>query len=770
VRVAVFDTLRTFAAGVRRDLARALNPAPAPSPSVADVETASTAPSPRTLRRRGVVDSGDELFAGKFYEPHDWVKGSLEGGWEPRAGYSDVILEMLGRTGLARRIIAMRPLDATREGWGTRFPSMPPSVAEAASARLAAMQTELGVQLAFYLGLVKAEQYGEAVIVMGIDDGQSFDEPINMAAIKRVLWLKIFAEKDYNPGPLSPPTDPNFGLPEYYDFTDFSKPILESLERAQRSVQGQVRVHHSRVLRFNTEEGTSRLDEIGQALEDYFSAMRSGRKAASVFSIAVYKISNWLSKWVKDEESATQRASLQHTAMQKLGAVVLDKETEDFSYQAQPSTGLADLIDRAAAQLSAWTGLPAMLLFGVDPAGFSSGEEVVRRYYDTVRVVQTLQVAPPLRRLLEILMVAENGPAEIVTPPNDWAIVFRPLRVLTAQEQAEIRDLVSRTIIALKDAQIIDRDEGRASLPREGDDVPDVRLSDEAFRDSRERLEVGIVSALIEAVTNYYGGTPPPAPLQTLVAAIVPELADVVSEVFTERTGAPDDLGDDLEGELTEADRLAEQQALDSDPEAWKTADEVRAHFGVSKLTLRRRRNPQRGAHVDVEPGRFRWIAPDGRPKYKLSEVREVFEGAPPTEAELDKPPAPSPQTPATTPTPAPTVDAAALFSGDETPLGKRLERAFADWLRGPATTTDPYPTEHTARLIEPRRFASFTRKPVPGEPGVAMIIGVRSGGGTEGTEVQAFRFDRTRFTPAQARAWLRRHGRKAIMFEPATT
>lgn len=712
----------------------------ASSPAAAPVR----APHARADRRRGLGDT--ETFAGKFYQSEEWIPGVLAGGWEPRAGYPDFILEMLGRTGLARRIIAMRPLDATREGWGVRFPSMPPADAEAAAARLAAMQTELGVQMAVYLGLVKSEQYGESVVVIGADDGQTLDKPLDLQRLRTVRWLKVFPEPEYTPGPLSSPESENFGLPEYYDFADFSKPILKSLDRAQRSIVGNVRVHHSRVLRFNTEEGTSRFDEIGQALEDYFAAMRSGRKAAGVFSVAVYKIKDWLSKWVKDDEAATERASLQHVALQKLGAVVLDKDLEEFEYQSRPSTGLADLIDRAATQLLAWTGLPAMLLFGADPAGFSSGEEVVRRYYDSVRVVQTLQIAPQLRYLLQILMMCEDGPPEIDAPPSDWALVFRPLRVLTAQEQAEIRDLVSRTVIALKESQLIDRDEARSSLPREGDDVPDVRLSEEAFRDQRERLEVGIVSALIEAVTNYYGGNPPPAPLQTLVAAIVPELSDVVAQVFTEKTGGADELGDDIEGELSEADKLAEQQALEADPEAWKTADEVRVHFGVSKATLRKRRNPQRGAHVEVEPGRFRWIAPDGRPKYKLSEVRAVFEGAPPTAAELDAP------------APATTAADASPFSGAETALGPVLERAFANWLSS-ATSA---PGKHTAHLKSAAQFVRFAPRPVPGSPGVTAVIGIRR----DGTgEVQAIRFD-SRFTAADAKAWLRRHGQKVMHFE----
>lgn len=615
------DRLRALAAPFR-DLAPAPPPAAPVSPAAADA-----APPRRT---RGIVDRASDLFAGRFFPREESPRTLLDGEWEPRTPYPDVILDMLGRTGLARRVLALRALDATREGWEVRFPSLPPDKARAAAKRLDAMQSRLSVQFKMYLGLLKAEQFGEAIVVIGVDDGQSLDQPLDPAAVRRVLWLKVFARPDYVPGPLSPATSENFDLPEHYEVSDFFAPSLRSLDAAQRG-SGSVRVHHTRVLRFATEEGFSRLDEVGQALEDYFAAMRSGRRAASVFSVAVWSIADWVSKWVKDDEGALNKLGLQHMAMKRLGAVVVDKEKESFSWQAQPSTGLSDLIGKSESQVCAWTGYPIMILFGADPAGFSTGGEVIRHYYDTVRVWQTLRVAPQLRRLLELLMVSEEGPDDIMVAPDDWSISFRPLRVLTAEEQAKVRDVVSRTLGYLKSEQVIDRDEARASIPHDGDDVPDVRLSGQTITDQRERLEVGIVQAVTALVTEYYQRTPAPTPeetqaLRATVAAMIPELADRVDAFFTERApaGATEELGDDAS--VSEAELAAEREALAAAPEQWLEADQVREHFSVSKATLRKYRAERRGVDVDPGSGRYRWIAPDGRPRYRLSEVRSVLE------------------------------------------------------------------------------------------------------------------------------------------------
>lgn len=627
-----------------REAFRALVPAPVPvvepavtgdvsgAPGAAVADAGATIAGPGRLR--AVADRLTDLFAGRFLpRREDAPTSALDDRWEPRTPYPDPVLDMLGRTGLARRILALRALDATREGWETRFPSAPtPEVGKAASKRLDTMQKALGAQFKLYLGLLKSEQFGEAIVVMGADDGQPLDAPLDKSRVSRVLWLKVFARPDYVPGPLSPPTSDNFDLPEHYEISDFYQPTLRSLDGAQRA-SGMVKVHHSRVLRFATEEGHSRLDEVAQALEDYFSTMRSGRRATSVFSLAVWKVKDWASAWMKDAEAATNRVALQHQAMKLLGAVVMDP-SDDFKWQGQPTTGLPDLISKAESQLCAWTGYPIMILFGADPAGFSTGGEVIRHYYDTVHVWQTLRIEPQLRRLVEVLMVCEDGPRDIVVAPDDWSIVFRPLRVLTAEEQAKVRDVVARTLVILKNAQILDRAETRASLPHDGDDVPDIRLDAQAFTDERERMEVGIVQAIANIVATWYQQSPrpPAAAMEAVIASLVPELADRVAEFFQETPpavpGAPEGGGDDLAAGAgpTAAEVEAEAAALASEPEQWLEADEVRRHFSVSKATLRKHRADRRGAAVDPGPGRYRWIAPDGRPRYRLSEVRAVLE------------------------------------------------------------------------------------------------------------------------------------------------
>ena len=77
-----------------------------------------------------------------------------------------------------------------------------------------------------------------------------------------------------------------------------------------------------------------------------------------------------------------------------------------------------------------------------------------------------------------------------------------------------------------------------------------------------------------------------------------------------------------------------------------------------------------------------------------------------------------------------------------------------------------PFPNEHSARLKPVNSFVRIRRSNDEGGPGIDFLFGVREDGGSE---IQAIRFDRTRFTPAEAKKWLVDHDFSPILFEEAT-
>lgn len=78
---------------------------------------------------------------------------------------------------------------------------------------------------------------------------------------------------------------------------------------------------------------------------------------------------------------------------------------------------------------------------------------------------------------------------------------------------------------------------------------------------------------------------------------------------------------------------------------------------------------------------------------------------------------------------------------------------------------TKPYPNEHSARLEDPNKYVRFRRQNNKFGDGIHAIWGITEDGKAE---LQAIRFDKDKFTVAEAKKWLKDHDYKPILFEPA--
>lgn len=79
-----------------------------------------------------------------------------------------------------------------------------------------------------------------------------------------------------------------------------------------------------------------------------------------------------------------------------------------------------------------------------------------------------------------------------------------------------------------------------------------------------------------------------------------------------------------------------------------------------------------------------------------------------------------------------------------------------------------PYPNFHAARLRSPGDFANIVV--LDTLPNGIMLYGGRLKTDPRGaSKIQSIRFPKDKFTPAQAKEWLREHNHRAILFEEAT-
>ncbi len=78
-----------------------------------------------------------------------------------------------------------------------------------------------------------------------------------------------------------------------------------------------------------------------------------------------------------------------------------------------------------------------------------------------------------------------------------------------------------------------------------------------------------------------------------------------------------------------------------------------------------------------------------------------------------------------------------------------------------------PYPGFHAARLKDPSKYKKFAYGKDKLGSGIDAVWGIDDEGKTH---LQAIRFDKDKFTPNEAKAWLKRKDFSPILFEPASS
>jgi hypothetical protein len=126
------------------------------------------------------------------------------------------------------------------------------------------------------------------------------------------------------------------------------------------------------------------------------------------------------------------------------GFTVLDGK-DKFDYHATTFSGIAELIDQFATQISGATNIPIVRLFGQSPSGFSTGETDLRNYYDDVNKLQENVLRPQLNRLFEVISRSLSG-----NPlPEDFTFEFNPLWTLSDTEKSQIASTDTTSISGL---------------------------------------------------------------------------------------------------------------------------------------------------------------------------------------------------------------------------------------------------------------------------------------------------------------------------------
>lgn len=341
--------------------------------------------------------------------------------------------------GLGARIVDLLPEDMMKQGWHYAFENEKEGFDNYTKIYNRIFK-EIRANYKIAQALKWARLYGGALILLGVYDGESLDQPLNLNKIKDFENLKIIPRNNVMYGTMQfqmNPKLPHYGQVEYYPVTFYTG----------RQYQMQ-RVHYSRVIELKGVEipsseaspipmefrywGLSVFQRIQDRLKELGSSFSSLANLLNELTIGKYKYKDLAMIMASEGGGEQVQKRLQAMDLMKsvFHSVLLDTD-ESFERDTLSFSGVSDVMYQFMMMTSAATGYPMTKLFGISPGGLNStGEADMYQYYDMVKAKQETELLPIIERLVKIISEWQNIP--------EPEIVFNPLEQMTEKEQAEL--------------------------------------------------------------------------------------------------------------------------------------------------------------------------------------------------------------------------------------------------------------------------------------------------------------------------------------------
>lgn len=283
-----------------------------------------------------------------------------------------------------------------------------------------------------------ARKHGRSYILLATADNEPLNTPINTA--KGLSYITSLSVTQLALGNEMRPASEAQGC--------YDKPVYYKLQRGVGNTGAGI-IHHSRIIEIQWDDGDGVLEGVYEDVLRYTSVNANAASLVHEAKIDIIKTPDLATQIEQHTDSILKRFSLVGMLKGNNGTVLLDKE-EEFQSKQYNFSGLPDLMQEFAIQVSAAADMPVTVLFGRSPAGMNStGEHDLKNYYDTVGSYQRDYLRPVLRQLLNIV----TGYLSLNT--DDVSLIFSPLWQVDEKTLSEIEKNNAERDIKYLEAGII---------------------------------------------------------------------------------------------------------------------------------------------------------------------------------------------------------------------------------------------------------------------------------------------------------------------------
>lgn len=296
-----------------------------------------------------------------------------------------------------------------------------------------------------------ARKHGKSYILLATNDGADLSEPINTS--KGLSYITSLSVSQLALGSQMRPASEANGC--------YDKPVFYKLQKGTGNTAPGI-IHHSRIIEIQWDDGDGVLEQVYEDVLRYTSVNANAASLVHEAKIDIIKTPNLAMQIEQHTDSILKRFSLVGMLKGNNGTVLLDSE-EEYTSKTYNFSGLPDLMQEFAVQVSGAADIPHTILFGRSPAGLNStGEHDLKNYYDTVGSYQRDYLRPVLRQLLDIIA------GYLSLNADDISLIFSPLWQVDEKTLSEIEKNNAERDMKYLEAGIITESQTAKQLVEQG--------------------------------------------------------------------------------------------------------------------------------------------------------------------------------------------------------------------------------------------------------------------------------------------------------------
>lgn len=295
---------------------------------------------------------------------------------------------------------------------------------------------------------------GSGVVV---NASQKCDRPLNLSIINENTPLKFYDADQWELN--------------YTGYVDDQNPTYKNTNEIQYNYYG-IPLHNSKVLRYDGKKapslirprlrgwGMSVVERVIRSMNQYVKNNNVLFELLDEAKVDVYKIhefNNSLNS-KRGTEAIQERIQTANMIKSYLNALTMDA-LDDFEQKQIDLSGLSDVLNQVRIGVAADLKMPMTKLFGLSASGFNAGEDDIENYNSMIESEVRSKARFIIIKVIEIICQKLFG-----FVPDDLRIKFPPLRILSAEQEENVKTQQFNRILQAYDSQLITEEEAKDAL------------------------------------------------------------------------------------------------------------------------------------------------------------------------------------------------------------------------------------------------------------------------------------------------------------------